>query len=229
VQEQQRVEVVPALAQSPVQARRHRATGVAGDQGADRLSGRHLLPGVDLWRDRLVRGPQPARVVDADHAEPGHRPGERHDTGAGGVHRGARGTGEVDAAVPGQPRARRWLERAGHPRDAGQRPPERARRGCRQARRGHRARRRGRRHDRPSRACRGCRRHQRQRQQNREQSDQPTHHDRQRSRNRVQLATANPARCGWRGRLWTTPGPTRRPPTPAPEPDMRDLGRLHPL
>jgi hypothetical protein len=107
-----------------VQAGRHtgRAAREARCHPSDHRAGRHPLASVDQHDDRLVRGPQPARVVDADHAGPGDPAGEVHDPGAGRVHRLRGGRGEDHATLAGQPGARGRVERRQHAWAAGQRP-----------------------------------------------------------------------------------------------------------
>jgi hypothetical protein len=96
---------------------------MSGVQYADRVAGRHRLPGAHAWPDRLVGRSQPTRMVDADHAAAGQDAGVRHDAGAGRPYRGPRYGPEVHAAVPGQPRLRRCGERAYDHGVAVQRPP----------------------------------------------------------------------------------------------------------
>jgi len=120
----QRIEVHSAATQPPVQAGGDRAARMAGLQRPERSAGGHRLAGAHLRHDRLVRGPQPARVVDADHPATGHPAGEVHDSGPGGEHARARLGGEVDAAVAGQPRRGRRSEPPDHRRPAVQRPAE---------------------------------------------------------------------------------------------------------
>jgi hypothetical protein len=107
-----------------VQTGGDRTVGVTGDEGAYRLPDNHRLSYVDNRRDGFVGGPESIGVVDAHDTGTGDGAGERDHAGAGREHRLARGTGEVDPAVPGQPRPRRWLERPGYPGMPGQRPAE---------------------------------------------------------------------------------------------------------
>ena len=59
---------------------------------------------------------------DADHADAGDRPGERDTTSGRREHRLPYDGGEVDTAMPGQPRFGRRIERTHYRRPAGQRP-----------------------------------------------------------------------------------------------------------
>ncbi|WP_308016472.1 hypothetical protein [Jidongwangia harbinensis] len=52
---------------------------------------------------------------DADDAAAGHQAAVDDRAGARGPHPRARPGGEIDAAVTGQPRLRRWVERPGDP------------------------------------------------------------------------------------------------------------------
>lgn len=86
-QQRQRIEVGLAAAQAPVQAGGPRAAGVAPEQPAeDGAAGdRHAL--LDGDRQRLVGGPQPARMLNRDDAPAGQHAGEGDQTGAGGQHK----------------------------------------------------------------------------------------------------------------------------------------------
>jgi hypothetical protein len=95
---------------------------VPGVEVTQRLAGTNELTGPDGGGHRLVRGPQPAGVVDADHTAAGHDPRERDHARSGRADGLARGPAEVDAAVSRQPRPRRRRERPQHDRDRGQRP-----------------------------------------------------------------------------------------------------------
>lgn len=151
----QRVQVVRAPAQSPVQARRGRATRVSGEQLAQRRAGGDLLAGTYGRSDRLVGGSQPVGVPHGDHRSPGHQTGEEHGARTGASdHRSGR-RGQVDAPVTGQPRPGRRVESAYRTRRPGDRPaePPGGLRGGRQGRRDRHGRRRwfaGRRLDQPA-------------------------------------------------------------------------------
>jgi hypothetical protein len=86
-QQRQRVEVGLAAAQAPVQAGRPGAADVAAEQPAeDGAAGdRRALPDGD--RQRLVGGPQPARMLDRDDAPAGQHAGVGDHTWAGGQHK----------------------------------------------------------------------------------------------------------------------------------------------
>ncbi len=99
-----------------MQAGSGRAPLVAGDQRADLRAASHGPARADRRVDRLVRRPQTAGVVEADHRTPGHHAREHHHPVARGHHREPRCPGEVGAPVPGAVPVRRRLERPGHRR-----------------------------------------------------------------------------------------------------------------
>ncbi|MBM0235118.1 hypothetical protein JNW91_26935, partial [Micromonospora sp. STR1_7] len=70
----QRVEVLLAPAQPPVQAGRRRAARVARQQLAQWRTGGDRLAGADGRPYRLVGGPQPVGVAHGDHRAPATRP-----------------------------------------------------------------------------------------------------------------------------------------------------------
>ena len=86
-----------------MQARRHRASTVSRLEGTDDLAGPYRLSCLDGRTHRFVGRAKPARMLDADHAAPGERPGEHHGAGSRGPYRIVGLAGEVDAPVPGQP------------------------------------------------------------------------------------------------------------------------------
>lgn len=123
-EQRQRVQVLRPPAQPPVQAGDGRAARVAYKQGADRRSGGHPGAGGQPGSHGFVGRPQPVGVPDGDHRTPGHRAGEEHYAWAGGSDVRARGGGQVDAAVTGQPRLRWRIEPSHRLRGAGERPAE---------------------------------------------------------------------------------------------------------
>lgn len=85
------------------------------------------LAGVHEGGDRLVRGAQPTGVIDAHHADTGHRTREADRAGSGRQDHLAIGRGQVNAAMARQPRLggrREGCDNGGMP---SQRPGE----GCR--------------------------------------------------------------------------------------------------
>jgi hypothetical protein len=138
-----------------VQAGGGAAAGVAGLQVADLVAGRDDVADRGRGCHGFVGGAQAAGVGDAHDATAGDPAGVDHRAGAGGADRGAGGGGEVGAAVSGQPRLRRRVERADDAR-LGDRPHEAVRRESREKRR-HRSARHARRRQRN--AKHGRRRH----------------------------------------------------------------------
>lgn len=108
--EHQRIQVVLAAKQAPMQARpvAVRAAGL-GDHRAEHRARRDPLPPPDARADREVRRPHHA-VDHRDHRPAPNRPRVADPAGTGGVHRLTRSGGEVDASVPGAPRRPRRLE-----------------------------------------------------------------------------------------------------------------------
>jgi len=96
----QRVQVVLAALESPVQARPPAV--LAGLQCADHLARLDPLADPDGGGDRLVGGADRA-VVDDQHALPGEWSGERHGAGCRGMDGLADPTGQVRATVTGVP------------------------------------------------------------------------------------------------------------------------------
>jgi len=92
-------------------------------EDTDHVARRHDLAGAHRRGDRLVGRAQAAGVVDADHPLAREETGEDDHAGAGGEDRFPGGAGEVDPAVSGQPRLRRWRERAGDPQRTVHRGP----------------------------------------------------------------------------------------------------------
>jgi hypothetical protein len=123
-QQAERVEVVVAPAESPVQAGGGAAAGVTGQQDADRVAGADDLSYLDGGQDRFVGGAQATVVADAQHSGAGHLAREQHRARPGGQDHLARRAGEIHAAMPGQPRLRRRIERPHHRRRPRQRPAE---------------------------------------------------------------------------------------------------------
>jgi hypothetical protein len=91
-------------------------------QHPDRLAGTDRLAGPHQRRDRLVCGAQTLRVVDADHPGAGDPTGEGDDSRTRRPHHRCGRGAQVDAPVPGEPRLRRGLERAGDRVWRGDRP-----------------------------------------------------------------------------------------------------------
>jgi hypothetical protein len=117
--QQERVQVLRAGAQAPVQAG-PRAVAAVGEN-AERLTGAHRLSGDHLGGDRFVGRPQ-TTGVDTHHAPSGHLAGEAHPAVQRRQHRVARARGEVHPAVAGAVPGERRGEGAQHPRGARQRP-----------------------------------------------------------------------------------------------------------
>ncbi|TDQ53700.1 hypothetical protein EV190_103151 [Actinorugispora endophytica] len=124
-QQGERVEVVAAPQQAPVQAGSRRAVPgpvrehAHGLAGADRVAAPH--PG----QHRKVGGAQRA-VHHGHHGGPRHRPGEPDHPGARGQHLVSRLGREVHPAVAGQPPLGRRVEAAEDLGCSAQRPPPRS-------------------------------------------------------------------------------------------------------
>ncbi len=121
-EQEQRVEVGRATAQTPVQAAVDNAARVAGVEQAERAADADDVSDVDSPADRLVRRAEAARVIDAHHAAARHCAHERHHARAGREHRLAHGASEVHPAVAGQPWPRGRVEGPHHRRRARQWP-----------------------------------------------------------------------------------------------------------
>lgn len=106
-----------------MQAGRPRADRVAGGQAAQHAAAGDGRAAADGAGERFVGRAEAVGVLDGDDAATGERAGEDDHTGAGGDDRIARGAAEVDAAVPGPVRRRRWVERPHHRGPSHQRPP----------------------------------------------------------------------------------------------------------
>jgi hypothetical protein len=140
--QRERIEVLLAPAQAPVQARGGRAAGMAGREVAEDGAAGHRLPRGHHRVDRLVGAAQAVGVVDGDHVAVDQEPGVGDDPVGDGEHRVARVAAEVDTSVSGTPRRIRRIEAAQHrvrrrqrPREAGRRDRSRwglARRGTAQ-------------------------------------------------------------------------------------------------
>ena len=138
----QRIDVVGvgggAPHRTPVQAGRRRAALMSRGQLAERRARRHQLP-------RPHRRPQPARSWSAGRRggpptprPTGELPGEHHRPRPCGIHRLARHSGQVNAAMPALP-VRRWRVEQPHNRRSGpQRPVQPAAIGLRGRRARHR-------------------------------------------------------------------------------------------
>ncbi len=120
----ERVEVLLAPAQAPVQAGRCRAAGVPRRQFPQRCAGGD--PGADPHRraHRLVGGAQSLGVSHGDHRSTGDHAREEHHSGTRRTDPGVGRGGQVDAPVTGQPRLGRWIEVADRRGRRVQRPPE---------------------------------------------------------------------------------------------------------
>lgn len=98
-----------------------------GAYPADQRTGMDPDASVNQRCHRLVRGTEPARMIDADHANTGDLPREAHDARAGGVYRVAGASREIDSTVPRQPRQWWWIEPGHDGRPTGERPSVTAR------------------------------------------------------------------------------------------------------
>lgn len=107
-----------------MQAGGGRAAGMAAVQVADPVAGGHEIAGADGRGDRFVGGAEAAGVRDAHDVPAGDRAGVEDRAGAGGADRCAGRGGQVCAAVAGEPRLRRRVERADDARGTGERPDE---------------------------------------------------------------------------------------------------------
>ena len=105
-----------------MQASSRPASGVARREQPDRVARRHLGSGPDQRGNRLVGRTEAVVVQDAHDAATGDRSSEVDDAPACGTDDLTRRSTKVDATVPGQPRARRRLERPDDGWSAGQRP-----------------------------------------------------------------------------------------------------------
>jgi hypothetical protein len=91
---------------------------------ADHLSPADSLAGGHHRRDRFVRRPQPAAVLDGHEFAVREPPREHHDTVTGRQYRPARGAFEVGAAMPRTERRARRGEGAQHRMRRRERPRE---------------------------------------------------------------------------------------------------------
>ena len=93
-----------------------------GGEVADGLTDRDGVSDVDGGDHGFIRGPQAARVLDADDAPPSDRPGEGDHASAGGPDGFACHRTQIHAAMTGHPRPGRWVEGPQDRRYPGQRP-----------------------------------------------------------------------------------------------------------
>ncbi len=96
--EDERIEVVVASTQSPVQACTREAVAGSTLQGPDDRAAPDVVADVHLGGDRFVGGPD-AAVVDHHDSAAGEVGGEGHGAGQRGVHVLPRVPEQVDAAV----------------------------------------------------------------------------------------------------------------------------------
>lgn len=117
----ERVEVVVAAEQAPVQAGAVAAVGWGGGQDAEEVPGGDRVAARQVGLHREVGGAE-VPVGDADQGCPGHRAGEAHPAGTRGVHLLPGLGGQVRAQVPREPALLGRVEGAQHPGGRGEGP-----------------------------------------------------------------------------------------------------------
>lgn len=95
-----------------MQTGRRCAAGMYTGDGADGVSGGEALTGMDGCAHRLVGGTDTAGMIKGHHGFTGHDTGERDDTSCWGTDALATCGGEINAAMPRQPRLSWSVERA---------------------------------------------------------------------------------------------------------------------
>lgn len=109
VDKPRRIEVIVSAPQPPVQAGR-RAPVIPALQRPDRAPTRHPPPHRHRRPHRLIRGPQPACVIDRHNGLPRHHSRERDHPVPGRQHRLSHRASQIHPAVPRQPIVLRFVE-----------------------------------------------------------------------------------------------------------------------